>query len=109
MTIIQPALEGMNDIQSGIDKENMTRPPEQSPDQARIAEIQHKLYVLTLIRMGVSGLGTVAGWYYANKTGGGFWRYLGFGFIGGASAGAIAFMATIPAYSELDKELKGLQ
>lgn len=36
-------------------------------------------------RQALAGLGNVGGWIYAAKTGGGFWRYLGWGLVGGVA------------------------
>lgn len=45
-------------------------------------------------RVALSALGNVSGWIYAAKTGGGFWRYVGWGLVGGVAgyaAGTIVF------------------
>jgi hypothetical protein len=89
-------------------QQNSTKSPNPKKED-RIKEIEHKLLVLLMVRAGVSGLGTIGGWVYANKTGGGFWRYVGFGIMGGIAFGTLSFIATIPSYSKLDKELKDLQ
>jgi len=75
----------------------------------KIKEIEHKLLIILMVRAGISGLGTIGGWIYANRTGGGFWRYVGFGLMGGMAFGTLSFIATIPTYSKLDAELKNLK
>jgi hypothetical protein len=93
--------------QGNADWDSIPQNAVSSPE--RIKQIEHKLLVLLMVRAGISGLGTIGGWVYANKTGGGFWRYIGFGLMGGIAFGTISFIATIPSYSKLDEELKNLK
>lgn len=60
-------------------------------DTLSLIELEGKKKSLALTQMGIGTLGTVAGWVYANKTGGGFWRYVGFGVIGGIAIGSIGY------------------
>lgn len=50
--------------------------------------------------------GSIAGWVYASKTGGGFWRYVGWGLVGGFALSIPAYIATMPAEKKalLNKE-----
>lgn len=69
------------------------------------SELNGKLRQLTYIQMGISSIGTIAGWVYANKTGGGFWRYVGFGFMGGVITGSIGYFTTVQMANKIKTEL----
>jgi|TARA_R110000822_G_scaffold46670_3_gene124201 hypothetical protein len=68
-------------------------------------ELEGKKKSLALIQMGVGGLGTVAGWVYANQTGGRFLRYVGFGFMGGAILGMTTYFITSQKSNKIDVEI----
>ncbi len=70
-----------------------------------IAELEGKKRSLALIQMGVGTIGTVSGWVYANKTGGGFWRYVGFGFVGGVALGAIGYFTVAQKMNKIQIEI----
>jgi len=72
-----------------------------------IVELEGKKRSLQLIQMGISGIGTIGGWVYANKTGGGFWRYVGFGLLGGIAAGSVGYFTTMQRINKIDTLLEG--
>lgn len=70
-----------------------------------IIELEGKKKSLALTQMGVGSLGTIAGWVYANKTGGGFWRYVGFGIMGGAILGMTTYFITSQKTNKINTEI----
>jgi hypothetical protein len=52
----------------------------------------------------VSLLGSVGGLMYANKTGGHFWRYVGYFILGGMVAGLPAKLVALPFTNKIIKE-----
>jgi len=74
-------------------------------DELSETDLQTKKTQLGILRSGLGGAGTVAGWIYANKTGGGFWRYLGFGFLGGSIVGVITYLAVMPRVAKIEGAL----
>ncbi len=60
-------------------------------------DIQKEKTKIAAIRYSAGLAGNIAGIIYANKTGGGFWRYVGFALLGGFIVGGIAAIATMPA------------
>jgi len=71
-------------------------------DNLSIIELEGKKKSLALTQMGIGTLGTVAGWVYAGKTGGGFWRYVGFGFLGGIAAGSVGYFTTVQRINKIN-------
>jgi len=71
-------------------------------DELSIIELEGKKKSLALTQMGIGTLGTVSGWVYANRTGGGFWRYVGFGFLGGIAAGSVGYFTTIQRINKIN-------
>lgn len=69
-------------------------------------ELEGKKKSLALAQMGIGTLGTIGGWVYANKTGGGFWRYVGFGLAGGIALGAIGYFTLMQKANKIDVEIK---
>ena len=73
-------------------------------------ELKSKKAKLQLLQAGIGAVGTISGWVYANKTGGGFWRYLGFGFMGGIALGSIGYFTVAPklvdVQLQLDEQMK---
>ena len=55
-------------------------------DNKRLA-IDKKIRTTYYATMGITSIGNIAGIIYANKTGGGFWRYVGFMILGGIIIG----------------------
>ncbi len=49
-------------------------------------------------------LGAIAGVIYSHKTGGGFWRGVGYWILGGVSLGTVAALATLPFKNNILKE-----
>ena len=74
-----------------------------------IIELEGKKKSLALTQAGIGGLGTVAGWIYANRTGGGFWRYVGFGFMGGAILGMTTYFITSQKSNNINTEIEKKQ
>jgi hypothetical protein len=71
-----------------------------------VIELKGKKKSLALTQMGVGSIGTIAGWVYANKTGGGFWRYIGFGLMGGAIVGMTTYFITSQISNKIETELE---
>ena len=67
--------------------------------QTEIASI--KVLNLNRTLMAVSLLGGVAGVVYSNKTGGGFWRGVGWYFVGSIAASAVGTIATYPIRNKI--------
>ena len=70
-----------------------------------VIELEGKKKSISLVQMGVGSIGTIAGWVYANKTGGGFWRYVGFGIMGGAISGITTYFITSQKINKIDTEI----
>lgn len=70
------------------------------------AEIQGKIRSLMLTNAGIGVVGTAVGFVYANRTGGGFWRYVGFGLLGGMITGAITYFTTYQSINSYATELE---
>ena len=62
-----------------------------------IVELEGKKRSLQLIQMGISGIGTI----------GGFWRYVGFGLLGGIAAGSVGYFTTMQRINKIDTLLEG--
>jgi len=60
-------------------------------------------------QIGLGVLGTVLGWYYANKTGGRFFRYVGFGFMGGVALGSVGYFMISPKLVNIQVELNKIE
>lgn len=60
---------------------------------------------LDAIQASVSLIGLVAGIVYAKKTGGGFWRYVGYSFAGSLVLGLPAMLAITPFKNKILKEV----
>jgi len=71
-------------------------------DTLSVEELETKRKQLALMQMGIASIGTIGGWIYANKTGGGFWRYVGFGFMGGIAAGSIGYFTTYQRIAKIE-------
>lgn len=74
----------------------------------KIAEINGKIRSTRLAQYGAATLGNIAGIVYAKKTGGGFWRYLGFMFLGGIVVGGGAYMVSSQVVNKYVTELEKL-
>tara|TARA_R110001592_G_scaffold321960_4_gene600681 strand:+ start:7401 stop:7643 length:243 start_codon:yes stop_codon:yes gene_type:complete len=61
-----------------------------------LEELKLKKAKLQLSQAGIGATGTVLGWIYANKTGGGFWRYIGFGIMSGIALGTVGYFTIAP-------------
>ncbi len=71
---------------------------ELTPSQKeRVANIQ-------LVQSSVAVLGSIGGLIYAKKTGGGFWRYVGYWIAGGLVAGIPAMLIATPFKNKILKE-----
>lgn len=72
--------------------------PTLTPNQkARISNIN-------AVQMSVGLIGLVAGIVYAKKTGGGFWRYVGWSFAGSIVAGLPAQLIATPIKNKILRE-----
>ena len=73
-------------------------------------ELKAKRNKLLLLRGGIASTGTILGWVYTNKTGGGFWRYVGFGIMGGIALGSAGWLILGPklidVQIQLDEQIK---
>tara|TARA_R110000822_G_scaffold24493_2_gene74540 strand:+ start:646 stop:942 length:297 start_codon:yes stop_codon:yes gene_type:complete len=67
-----------------------------------IIELEGKKKSIMLKQAGFGALGTISGWIYANRTGGGFWRYLGFGFMGGAIVGVTGYFISYQKINDIN-------
>jgi hypothetical protein len=65
--------------------------------QERIRNIQG-------VQMGVSLIGSIGGVIYAKRTGGGFWRYVGYWILGGLITGVPAALIAVPLKNKILKE-----
>jgi len=65
--------------------------------QARIQNIYYSV-------AGLSLLGGIAGVVYSNKTGGGFWRGVGYFLLGDIATGVVARVAVLPFTNKIVKE-----
>jgi hypothetical protein len=71
-----------------------------------VIELEGKKNSLKLTAAGLSAAGWVGGFIYANKTGGGFWRYVGYGFLGGAITGLPAYFTVYQRMNKIDTVIK---
>jgi len=69
------------------------------------AQLMGELRSLGYIQAGLGTIGTIGGWVYANKTGGGFWRYVGFGLLGGVAIGVIGYFTTMQKANKIVTEI----
>jgi len=69
-------------------------------------ELEGKKRSLQLTQMGVSSVGMVGGFIYANKTGGKFWRYVGYGLLGSIAAGSIGYFTTMQRINKINTLLE---
>ena len=76
---------------------------------SEIIALEGKKKQLALIQMGIGSVGTIGGWIYANKTGGRFWRYVGFGFAGGAALGVIGYFTIAQKIVKIDTQIAQLK
>ena len=74
-------------------------------DKAKLIELESKKKSVRYIQMGIGSVGTVGGFIYANRTGGGFWRYVGFGILGGIAAGSIAYFTTMQNTTKINEQI----
>ena len=65
---------------------------------------KQRIMNLNYIVWSASFLGTVGGIIYANKTGGKFWRYVGYAIVGGALVSFPTKLITIPFKNKILKE-----
>ena len=60
---------------------------------------------LLLFRAGIASAGTILGFVYANKTGGGFWRYVGFGIMGTMALGSAGWLTLGPKLIDIQVQI----
>ena len=63
-----------------------------------------RLSNIFLLLTSISTLGSVGGLIYANKTGGKFWRYVGYFIVGGMVVGIPARIIALPFQNKIIKE-----
>ena len=68
-------------------------------------ELKAKKNRLLSYSFGLSTLGLVSGFFYANKTGGKFFRYVGFGIMGSIALCSIAYFTNSPKLLTIAEEL----
>ena len=68
------------------------------------ANQQERINNLNNLQMGISLAGLIAGLIYANKTGGKFWRYIGYSFVGSVATGLTASIVLTPFKNKILKE-----
>ena len=69
-----------------------------------MANQQERINNLNNLQMGISFAGLIAGLIYANKTGGKFWRYIGYSFVGSVATGLTASIVLTPFKNKILKE-----
>jgi hypothetical protein len=67
-----------------------------------LAELEGKKRSLQLTQMGISSIGMVGGFVYANRTGGGFWRYVGYSVLGSIATGSIGYFTTMQRINKIN-------
>ncbi len=65
---------------------------------------QSRLDNIKYITGSVALLGSIGGVIYSHKTGGGFWRGVGYWILGGLSLGLVARLAALPFENNILKE-----
>jgi hypothetical protein len=58
---------------------------------------------------GLGAVGTICGWVYANKSGGKFLRYLGFGFMGAVALGSVGYFTISPKLVDIQTKINKLE
>ena len=71
-----------------------------------VTELEGKKRSLQITQMGISSVGMVGGFIYANKSGGGFWRYIGYGFLGSVALGSIGYFTTMQRINKINTLLE---
>ena len=71
-----------------------------------VTELEGKKRSLQITQMGISSVGMVGGFIYANKSGGGFWRYIGYGFLGSVALGSIGYFTTMQSINKINTLLE---
>ena len=95
--------------QKDIDQWKANREKSATDTAAKIIDLQSENSTINTVRMALGFAGSIAGIVYANKTGGKFWRYVGFWFLGGAVVGIPTTLATIPKLNKNLAEIKKLK
>jgi hypothetical protein len=65
---------------------------------------QERIKNIRTIQAGVSTIGFIGGIIYANRTGGGFWRYIGYSMLGSLITGVPANIVGTPFVNKILKE-----
>ncbi len=77
------------------------------PSNALTASQIQRIANIQLVQSSVAVLGSIGGLIYAKKTGGGFWRYVGYWIVGGLVAGIPAMLVATPFKNKILKETDG--
>ncbi|MHC4293294.1 MAG: hypothetical protein ACYSTX_03280 [Planctomycetota bacterium] len=67
-----------------------------------LTELEGKKRSLQITQMGISSVGMVGGFVYANRTGGGFWRYVGYSILGSIATGSIGYFTTMQRINKIN-------
>ena len=59
-------------------------------------KLKNEKVQLQLRQAGIGAIGTILGWGYVLRTGGGFLRYIGFGIMGGIALGSVGYFTIAP-------------
>ena len=65
---------------------------------------KQRIFNIKSIQSGVSFMGGIGGVIYANRTGGGAWRYIGYFILGSLVTGVPAQIIATPKINEILKE-----
>jgi hypothetical protein len=68
--------------------------------ESQIARIKQ----LNALQMGAGLVGLIGGVIYAKRTGGGFWRYVGYSLLGELIVGLPVYAITLPMRNKIIKE-----
>jgi hypothetical protein len=76
-------------------------------EEMTLEELQAKSKTLSDQNSIVNGIGAITGLVYANRTGGGFWRYVGYFLLGGFVVGVLPNMLYFtPQKNKIDSLIK---
>lgn len=70
-----------------------------------VIELEGKKKSLAMAQVGIRTIGLVGGWIYANKTGGGFLRYVGFGIVGSTATGLIGYFTLMQRINKIETQI----
>ena len=74
-----------------------------------MAQLEAKTKQVRSITGLFSSVGTISAWVYVAKSGGGFWKYIGFGLMGGIAGAVIGMGLTLPMANKIEMAKANLQ